>query len=137
MPIHLRKTSNSEANLPSYNPSIPAITEATATYNKDPRMNKSLEDSYFQRVAAHEVGHSILTNAEGYYFSWRHKGTSNLLQDPKPKRPTWSSAQQLDLMSYYRGSVASINPKKLLNKHNASEKDVKRLIFGAKLEWDD
>jgi len=100
-------------------------------------MSKPLEDAAFKRTAAHEVGHSILTNAEGYYFSWTHKGTSTLLQKPTSKRPTWSSAQQLDLMSYYRGPVASIKPKKLLNKHNASEKDVKRLIFGAKIEWDD
>lgn len=134
LPLDLRKTPPGQT-LPSYNPSIPWLTEATLTYNEVYGANQATDDAVFQSVAAHEVGHSILTNARGYYFSWTHKGTSTLMQVPLARRPKYSKANQLDLMSYYNGNPFKLNSKKILNKAKAFHKDIKRLIFGAQIEW--
>jgi hypothetical protein len=87
--------------------------------------DESRANKDFEYVAAHEIGHSILTAAGGSLFSWGHKGTSGKLAgDIGAKRPI-PAAGEIDLMKYYQDPyIDTLYPRSL-----ASESDVKNLIY--------
>lgn len=84
-----------------------------------------LTDMNFMVVAAHEIGHPLLLEAEGKEYSWGHKGTSGTWGGENGGRPAVPAQGELDLMKYYQG----LDTRTEYNRTKASEQDVKNLIF--------
>lgn len=91
----------------------------------------------FKETSAHEFGHLILNEYGGGLipnYSWTHKETSTLMQNPKANHPTPSTGE-VDVMHYfssYTHSAASLQKRMA-----ASEQDVKSLLWLARVEFDD
>ena len=91
---------------------------------KDPE----LTEMNFKVVAAHEIGHPLLLDAEGKEYSWGHKGTSGTWGGENGRRPDVPTTGELDLMKYYK----ALDSRTEYNRSKASEEDVKNLIFKSK-----
>jgi hypothetical protein len=79
----------------------------------------------FEYVAAHEIGHSILTHAGGRSFSWGHKGSSGDFGGDIGAKPQIPATGEIDLMKYHQNP----DPRKIYPRSKASESDVKNLIY--------
>ncbi|QTD33344.1 PAAR domain-containing protein [Pseudomonas fluorescens] len=91
----------------------------------------------FKETSAHEFGHLILNEYGGGLipnYSWTHKETSTLMQNPKANHPTPSTGE-VDVMHYFSSyTQTSTNLQKRMA---ASEQDVKSLLWLARVEFDD
>jgi hypothetical protein len=116
------------------------IIDGSIFYNKGRFPITHDADQNFKRVAAHEFGHAILEAFGGKSLSWGHKGTvgANPLkiwnfQDPLPSAPHYTSTGEIDLMKYYNGNA----PPDYYVRSIAAEEDVKRLIWLARVDFDE
>jgi hypothetical protein len=74
-------------------------------------------------TAGHEFGHTVLQHAVGLTYSWTHKGSSTLLQDPSASATNWpAGTSDIDIMLYYKNG----NPPP--DRSFAVDADVRRLI---------
>ena len=91
----------------------------------------------FKETSAHEFGHLILNEYGGGLipnYSWTHKETSTLMQNPKANHPTPSTGE-VDVMHYFSSyTQTSTNLQKRMA---ASEQDVKSLLWLARVEFND
>ena len=97
----------------------------------------STADKEFSETAAHEIGHEILSAYGGDTYSYSHRGTSTVVtqttksvKDGGIKYPKKGS---IDLMKYHNGT----RPGDFYSRVQASEKDIKSLIYLARVEFDD
>lgn len=91
----------------------------------------------FKETSAHEFGHLILNEYGGGLipnYSWTHKETSTLMQNPKANHPTPSTGE-VDVMHYFSSYTQSA--ANLQKRMAASEQDVKSLLWLARVEFDD
>lgn len=103
--------------------------DANFVYN--PEDGKKIADLDFQLVAAHEFGHAVLMGSEGAWTSWTHKGSSYVVpQLPRASTPGYPDNGKVDLMRYYDREENAISLPDRARRTKASEKDVKRLIWG-------
>ncbi len=119
----------------SMNPSILGI-DASFIYNKGYYPNINMADDEFQLVSAHEFGHSVLMYAGGTNLSWGHKGSTGVLnQSVKSSTPGYPKKGPVDLMKYYDWDKSKIQFQRRMSDSQAMEKDIKRLVWGAKIQW--
>lgn len=90
--------------------------------------NLDWADKDYQLVAAHEVGHPILTLAANREYSWSHEGTSGTFGGDNGTYAPVPKTGEMNLMKYYED--ASVNMK--YARSIASESDVKNLIYISK-----
>ena len=83
----------------------------------------------FQETAAHEIGHKLLEDYGGMKYSYKHKGTSTLLQDPIKNTP-YPQKGEIDLMKY---SDDKYKPFDYRDRVILSEKDLKGLLWLTKM----
>ncbi|VVO56731.1 hypothetical protein PS732_00603 [Pseudomonas fluorescens] len=91
----------------------------------------------FKETSAHEFGHLILNEYGGGLipnYSWTHKETSTLMQNPKANHPTPGTGE-VDVMHYFSSYTQSASS--LQKRMAASEQDVKSLLWLARVEFDD
>ncbi|RMR55157.1 PAAR domain-containing protein [Pseudomonas cichorii] len=91
----------------------------------------------FKETSAHEFGHLILNEYGGGLiptYSWTHKDSSTLMQNPKENHPTPESGE-VDVMHYF--SKYTVLASELRSRMVASEQDVKSLLWLARIEFDD
>jgi uncharacterized Zn-binding protein involved in type VI secretion len=91
----------------------------------------------FKETSAHEFGHLILNEYGGGLiptYSWTHKDSSTLMQNPKGNHPTPKSGE-VDVMHYFSSYTSSAS--ELQSRMAASEQDVKSLLWLARVEFDD
>lgn len=97
----------------------------------------SYAEEEFKETSAHEFGHLILNEYGGGLipnYSWTHKDTSTLMQNPKQNHPTPSTGE-VDVMHYFSSYTQSAPD--LQKRMAASEQDVKSLLWLARIEFDD
>ena len=87
--------------------------------------NLDRADNDYKLVAAHEIGHPILTLADGLKYSWGHEGTSGVFGGENGTRASASSTGEINLMKYYE----RVSDKAKYDRSIASESDVKNLIY--------
>lgn len=94
-------------------------------------------DLEFKETAAHELGHEILSAYGGEIYSYGHKGSSTIVtQSVKAVANSGEEYPQqgdIDLMKYYNGRA----PHNFYTRVNASEQDVRSLIWLARLKFND
>lgn len=98
---------------------------------------KDIAKEEFKETSAHEFGHLILNEYGGGLipnYSWTHKETSTLMQNPKDNHPT-PNAGEVDVMHYF--SSYTQPAADLQKRMAASEQDVKSLLWLARVEFDD
>lgn len=98
---------------------------------------KNSAQEEFKETAAHEFGHLILNEYGGGIiptYSWTHKDSSSLMQNPKPDHPDPLSGE-VDVMEYFSDYRAPTADR--LSRTVASEQDVKSLLWLARVEFDD
>jgi len=135
IPVDLYVETDKNKYARSMNPEILGI-DASFIYNKGRLGNSSKADDDFKLVAAHEFGHSVLMYAGGIYLSWGHKGSTNpLTQSVKSSTPGYPKSGSIDLMKYYDSDKAAIFFSRRIMDAIAMEIDIKRLIWGAKIQW--
>ncbi len=134
LPLQLEINPDPSEYKRSYNPSLPII-DATIVYNEQSSAVSGSAEKDFQLTAAHELGHSVLTHAAGHYHSWTHKGTTHLWQQVKTSRRGYPKNGRIDLMEYYNSEKNALTIRQKHRRTKASDKDIKRLIWGAKFEW--
>ena len=83
----------------------------------------------FEETAAHEIGHKLLEDYGGMKYSYKHKGTSTLLQDPIKNTP-YPQKGEIDLMKY---SDDNYKPFDYRDRVILSEKDLKGLLWLTKM----
>ena len=83
----------------------------------------------FQETAAHEIGHKLLEDYGGLKYSYKHKGTSTLLQDPIKNTP-YPQKGEIDLMKY---SDDKYYPSGYYQRTVLSEEDLKGLLWLTKM----
>lgn len=83
----------------------------------------------FQETAAHEIGHKLLEDYGGMKYSYKHKGTSTLLQDPIKNTP-YPQKGEIDLMKY---SDDKYYPSGYYQRTVLSEEDLKGLLWLTKM----
>jgi uncharacterized Zn-binding protein involved in type VI secretion len=91
----------------------------------------------FKETSAHEFGHLILNEYGGGLiptYSWTHKDSSSLMQNPKADHPT-PGAGELDVMQYFSSYTSTTSERQ--SRTAASEQDVKSLLWLARVEFDD
>ncbi|KAL4436347.1 hypothetical protein ABPG77_009909 [Micractinium sp. CCAP 211/92] len=92
-------------------------------------------DYNFLETAAHEFGHSILRASppanppscvltDSQCWSFTHKGTSTIWQNPLPSTPNYPATGDADLMFYWNGK----RPNDFYNRTFAAEDDVRRMV---------
>jgi len=119
----------------SMNPAILGV-DASFIYNKGHFGKRWRADADFMLVAAHEFGHSVLMYAGGLPLSWGHKGTTNIItQSVKASTPGYPEKGTIDLMKYYDSSKVRANLSRRVSDTIAMEVDIKRLIWGAQIQW--
>lgn len=134
LPINLFIDSDPNAPPRGRNSGITFLT-AYVIHSPDYYQAPQVADKAFQIVVAHEFGHSVLLNAGGLPLSWGHKGTSYLWQQRKPSAPSHPVSDMIDLMKYYEKDYRYAGVTDQFKRKKASEKDVKRLIWGAQTVW--
>ncbi|WP_460095208.1 hypothetical protein [Pseudomonas sp. H2_E02] len=90
--------------------------------------NQDWADKDYQVVAAHEIGHPILTLAGGREYSWGHEGTSGVFGNDNGTRASAPQTGEINLMKYYE----KLSDKTKYERSIASESDVKNLIYISK-----
>jgi uncharacterized Zn-binding protein involved in type VI secretion len=104
---------------------------------RSPEFAKDIAREEFKETSAHEFGHLILNEYGGGIipgYSWTHKETSTLMQNPKDNHPT-PNAGEVDVMHYFSSYTQS--SADLQKRMAASEQDVKSLLWLARVEFDD
>lgn len=135
IPVDLYIESDQNQYGRSMNPAMLGI-DASFIYNKGYLGNLKRADSDFKLIAAHEFGHSVLMHAGGLPLSWGHKGSTNpLTQSVKSSTPGYPNGAPIDLMKYYDGEKYGADFRTRINNTVAMEIDIKRLIWGAKIQW--
>lgn len=135
IPVDLSIETDENKYARSMNPEILGI-DASFIYNKGRLGNASKADDDFGLVAAHEFGHSVLMYAGGLSLSWGHKGSTNpLTQSVKSATPGYPKSGPIDIMKYYDSDKAAIFFNRRIIDTIAMEIDIKRLIWGAKIQW--
>ncbi|MCP5002384.1 MAG: hypothetical protein GY941_00295 [Planctomycetes bacterium] len=135
IPVDLYIETDKNKYARSMNPATLGI-DASFIYNKGRLGNLGKADADFKLVAAHEFGHSVLMYAGGFPLSWGHKGSTNpLTQSVKSTTPGYPKSGPIDLMKYYDPNKASIFFSRRISDSIAMEVDVKRLIWGANIQW--
>lgn len=102
----------------------------------DQNLDISFADEDFRHTSAHEFGHLIL-NAYGGggllpKYSWTHKSTSTLAQEPIPNNPS-PKYGEIDVMHY--DSDTERNFKNYWSRAIASEQDVKGLLWLTRVQF--
>ena len=119
----------------SMNPATLGI-DASFIYNKARLVSKEKADSDFMLVAAHEFGHSVLMYTGGPFLSWGHKGSTNpITQSIKSTTPGYPKKGAIDLMKYYDWEKSRADFYRRIRDTIAFGADIKRLIWGAKIQW--
>lgn len=120
----------------SYNPGVLGI-RARFIYNQGVfKGSKELAEGDFKFVSAHEFGHSVLKTAGGLKLSWGHKGSTGAIsQRIKKSTSGYPASGPIDLMRYYDDGKHNVAFRQLIEDSIASENDVKRLIWGSKIQW--
>lgn len=135
IPVDLYIETDKNKYARSMNPATLGI-DASFIYNKGRLGNSSKADKDFRLVAAHEFGHSVLMYAGGISLSWGHKGSTNpLTQSVKSSTPGYPKSGSIDLMKYYDSDKSAIFFSRRIMDTIAMEIDIKRLIWGAKIQW--
>ena len=83
----------------------------------------------FKLIAAHEIGHKLLEDYGGMKYSYKHKGTSTLLQNPIENTP-YPQKGEIDLMKY---SDDEYYPSGYYQRNILSEEDLKGLLWLTKM----
>ncbi|UOD29533.1 PAAR domain-containing protein [Massilia violaceinigra] len=89
---------------------------------------KPQNDAKFGEVAAHEVGHSFLTEAFGIKFSWEHEGSSSMGGEVHKHAPVVPLTGPIPLMPYSHDNKA-VSKDDVIKRTVASEEDAKTLIY--------
>ena len=92
---------------------------------------RAMADRAFRRVAAHELGHSIVASTQGREESYTHHGTSTMTQSTLPSAPSYPARGEIDLMRYYDESQP--RPPNYYIRSTASERDVRAMVEGSAL----
>lgn len=87
-------------------------------------------DLTFEVTAAHEIGHDILSAYGGKGYSYKHKGSSSLFQNPTPGSK-YPHSGEIDLMKYFDER----NPPDFYSRVKASETDVKSLLWLSRVKF--
>ncbi len=100
--------------------------------NPDPLLSGNLYytghgDAEYSETAAHEIGHSFLTDAFGVEWSWGHEGTSSKMGELHADAPTYPLKGEIGLMPYHRDNLT--RQTDITQRTIASEDDVKSLIY--------
>lgn len=93
-------------------------------------------DRDFEKTAAHEIGHEILSAYGGEIYSYKHKGTSTITQKTKTVADggeAYPAKGEIDIMKYYD---ALKQPKGYYSRIIASEKDVKSLLWLTRVKFE-
>jgi hypothetical protein len=83
----------------------------------------------FKYTVAHEIGHEILQEFRGIWHSYRHKGSTTIVQTRKKRAPSYPNEdedeEEIDLMKYHK------DDRKLehYRMYVATEEDVLNLIW--------
>lgn len=135
IPVDLSIETDKNKYARSMNPAMLGI-DASFIYNKGYLGGLGRADSDFKLIAAHEFGHSVLMHAGGLPLSWGHKGSTNpLTQSVKSSVPGYPKSGPIDLMKYYDGEKYRADFLTRVSNTVAMELDIKRLIWGAKIQW--
>jgi hypothetical protein len=119
----------------SMNPAALGI-DASFIYNKGRFGDPTKADSDFMLVTAHEFGHSVLMYAGGLSLSWGHKGTTNIVtQSIMSTTLGYPKNSPIDLMKYYDWDKSRVDFYRRIRDTVAMDIDIKRLIWGTKIEW--
>jgi len=100
------------------------LHEGTIYYLPELKKNS---DPDFSLNAAHEIGHSFLTDAFGIPWSWGHENTSSILGGMHSDAAPYPTTGEIGLMPYYGGLPSSYQD--LFDRSIASENDVKTLLY--------
>lgn len=120
----------------SFNPGLLGI-RARFIYNAGFFQEPGYAKSSFKLISAHEFGHFVLKAVGGIKLSWGHKGTTGVLsQRVKKSAPGYPLTGPIDLMRYYNDKKQNIPFSQLIDKTEATETDVLRLIWCSKLVWE-
>ncbi len=135
IPVDLYVEKDKDNYARSMNPAILGI-DASFIYNKGFYPNVNMADDEFRLVSAHEFGHSVLMYAGGMSLSWGHKGSTGVLsQSVKSSTPGYPEKGSIDLMKYYDWDKSKIQFQRRMSDSQAMKNDIKRLIWGAKIQW--
>jgi len=135
IPVDLYVETDKNNYARSMNPAILGI-DASFIYNKGWHIDPANADSDFQIVSAHEFGHSVLMYAGGLSLSWGHKGSTNpITQSVKSSTPSYPKKGSIDLMKYYDQGKSEANFLRRVSDTMAMGIDLKRLIWGARIQW--
>ncbi|MCF6299174.1 MAG: hypothetical protein L3J01_04770 [Thiomicrorhabdus sp.] len=135
IPVDLYVETDKNNYARSMNPAILGI-DASFIYNKGRFGNEKRADADFMLVAAHEFGHSVLMHAGGLSLSWSHKGSTNIVtQSAKSSSPGYPEKGPIDLMKYYDPNKSPVFFERRIRDSRAMEVDIKRLIWGANIQW--
>lgn len=91
----------------------------------------STGDGKMRYLAAHELGHAILTDSRGCWISGTHHGTSSIFSNKKDSAPNYPVFGEIDLMKYYH-NAHQVALSAILQRNIASEDDVKALLYISK-----
>lgn len=86
-------------------------------------------DQDFMLTAAHEFGHSVLTEYGGIARSWTHEGSTSIFQSTKTSTPGYPTVGEIDLMKYYDDRKSYPGPALIAANTRASEFDLKCLMW--------
>ncbi|SDA89538.1 YD repeat-containing protein, partial [Pseudomonas sp. NFACC15-1] len=132
MPISLRVESgkNYARSLNTNGAIFPFSIPGATIYYQQGASGGNLDwaDKDYQVVAAHEIGHPILTLAGGLRYSWGHEGTSGIFGYENGGRAPVPKTGEMNLMKYYEADSVRIK----FDRSIASESDVKNLIYISK-----
>ena len=93
-------------------------------------------DGDFKLTVAHEFGHFILTEYGGRFgYSWIHKGTSTIFQNPKPNTP-YPRSGEVDIMKYSHEDHPPDSYPQFWDRNVAAEEDVQSLLWLSRVNFE-
>jgi hypothetical protein len=114
------------------------LAVASIYYNAGWLPNGNRADRDFEAIAGHEIGHSILREADSFMHSVTHKGSTRLTQSVVASQPGHPLAPaEIDLMQYYDRSknVKGNRPADYYDRLVAAEEDVAALLAIPRLRF--
>jgi hypothetical protein len=120
----------------SNNIGIPVLSlDLTMWYNEgcakyaDPNNWQAIADGLYKETGGHEWGHTVLQHAVGLTYSWTHKGSSTIFQNPSDSATNYPASGDIDIMLYYKNGLPPAA------RSFATDLDVRRLISLAKTSY--